>query len=116
MTTSVEVAHFDKSHRPPLLVLSRFERGPGGTLRHYTDDNFRAELPPESWDEYAKAWPECAGVIATLRTPVRTELDEAVNAMLAASHADLLPGAEIIVPASEQGPEPTPEPTPGEQA
>ena len=101
MTTSVKVAHFDVTNSPPILVVSIFERNPDGQLLHIMDDKMRAIVPPESWDEYLKQWPEAASVVEALRTP-KMELQEAVNAMLQASLNDMPDGTEIIVPASSQ--------------
>jgi len=105
MTTSIKVAHFDLTNSPPIIVTSVFERNSDGQLLHIMDDKVRAIVPPESWDEYLKAWPEARPVVEALRTP-KQELQEAVNAMLAASLNDLPVGGEIIVPASSQD-EPT---------
>lgn len=113
MTTSIKVAHFDLTNSPPLIVVSIFERNSDGQLLHIMDDKMRAIVPPESWDEYLKSWPEAAPVVEALRTP-RMELQEAVNAMLSASLNNMPDGTEIIVPAGSQD-EPAAEPVTGSQ-
>lgn len=105
MTTSVKVAHFDVTNSPPIIVTSIFERNSDGQLLHIMDDKMRAIVPPESWDDYLKAWPEAAAVVEALRTP-KMELQEAVNAMLTASLNNMPDGTEIIVPAGSHD-EPT---------
>ncbi len=45
-----------------------FEKAPDGSIAHFTDGVLRATVPPESWDDYAKAWPECQALIDQLRT------------------------------------------------
>ena len=113
MTTSIKVAHFDVTNSPPLIVVSIFERNSDGQLLHIMDDKMRAIVPPESWDEYLKQWPEARPVVEALRTP-KQELQEAVNAMLTASLNNMPDGTEIIVPAGSQD-EPTAEPVTGSQ-
>jgi len=105
MTTSVKVAHFDATSFPPIIVTSVFERTSDGQLLHIMDDKMRAIVPPESWDDYLKDWPQAQAVVESLRTP-KVELQEAVNAMLQASLNNMPDGTEIIVPAGSQD-EPT---------
>jgi hypothetical protein len=105
MTTSVKVAHFDVTNSPPIIVTSVFERNSDGQLLHIMDDKVRAIVPPESWEDYLKTWPEARPVVEALRTP-RQELQEAVNAMLEASLSNMPDGTEIIVPTGSQD-EPT---------
>lgn len=40
-----------------------------GQLAHETDGVARAIVPPEGWDDYVKAWPDAAPIVAALRKP-----------------------------------------------
>lgn len=60
---------FDRSGGRLLMVESRFSATPDGQLAHFTDDNLRAIVPPEGWDDYAAAWPACAELVAQLKRP-----------------------------------------------
>ena len=47
----------------------RFEATRHGQLAHYTDDQLRATVPPEGWDDYLAAWPEAQPIVDRLRKP-----------------------------------------------
>lgn len=102
--TPVFVRHFDKSSRLPYWVESEFDGSADGQLLHLVDGKLRATIPPEGWDDYVKTWPEALPVVEQLRTGPRQaaqDLQEAVQAMLAATQADLKVGTEIILPAAD---------------
>jgi hypothetical protein len=58
----------------------------GGELHHFTDGELRAVVPPEGWDGYMEAWPECASLvnearhIAGLRAAIAAEAAAALAA------------------------------------
>jgi hypothetical protein len=54
-----------------VLTMSRhrFEETPDHQLAHFTDDELRAVVPPEGWDDYLAAWPEAADLVNSLRAP-----------------------------------------------
>lgn len=101
--TPIFVKHFDRSARLPYWVESEFDGSSDGQLLHIVDGKLRATIPPEGWDDYLKTWPEAQGVVDQLRAPKQPtqDLQEAVQAMLAASQSGLVDGAEIILPAAD---------------
>lgn len=40
---------------------------PDGQMVHEVDDEQRAVIPPEGWDDYARDWPEAADVARQAR-------------------------------------------------
>lgn len=47
--------------------MHEFKASKDGQLQHFTDDQLRATIPPEGWDDYAAKWPAAQGVIDQLR-------------------------------------------------
>lgn len=48
-------------------AMHEFKESKDGQLQHFTDDQLRATIPPEGWDEYVSKWPAAAGVVDALR-------------------------------------------------
>ena len=44
-----------------------FQVAPDGQLEHWIDSELRAVVPPEGWEGYAQAWPQCADLVRQLR-------------------------------------------------
>lgn len=59
------------------FVMHRFDATEDGQLAHYTDEALRATVPPEGWDDYARAWPAAQPVIDQLRAAARSRAPEA---------------------------------------
>ena len=51
------------------ICMHRFEATSDGQLAHYTDDQIRAIVPPESWADYLTSWPEAAPIVEGLTKP-----------------------------------------------
>lgn len=47
--------------------LHRFIASPAGVLVHYTNNQLRAIVPPQGFDDYVAAWPEAAAAVDDLR-------------------------------------------------
>jgi hypothetical protein len=54
-----------------VLEQHRFSEGSAGELLHFTNDELRAVVPPEGWDDYLRAWPEAADLVGQLRRPAQ---------------------------------------------
>ena len=44
-----------------------FEATKDGQLRHSSDGELRAVVPPEGWDDYLALWPEAQPIVDSLR-------------------------------------------------
>jgi hypothetical protein len=64
---------------PVLLCHTVFDVNAAGELVHYSDGKLRATVPPEGWDDYARAWPGCAELVAELRAVQPIEGDAAAG-------------------------------------
>jgi len=62
--------------------LHRFIASPAGVLVHYTDNQLRAIVPPQGFDDYLVAWPESAAAIVELRR-ARAQIESTANAAIA---------------------------------
>lgn len=72
-----------KAPTPQAMAMEehRFSAGPDGQIEHYTGEQLRAVIPPESWDEYAKAWPEMQALAEQMRIrPSESGAGEAIDA------------------------------------
>lgn len=52
---------------PVHFAYMEFRAEPDGQLGHYLDGNLWATVPPEGWDDYARAWPACASLVDQLK-------------------------------------------------
>lgn len=50
------------------FVSHRFTVTTDGQLAHYSDDQLRAVVPPEGWQDYLKQWPEAQALVDGLTT------------------------------------------------
>ena len=50
------------------FVSHRFTATADGQLAHYSDDQLRAIVPPEGWQDYLKHWPEAQALVDGLTT------------------------------------------------
>lgn len=51
----------------PVLCKHEFVATADGQLAHVIDDQLRAIVPPEGWDDYVQSWPDAAPVVLELR-------------------------------------------------
>ena len=54
------------------FVSHRFTVTTDGQLAHYSDDQLRAVVPPEGWQDYLKQWPEAQALVDVLTTPTES--------------------------------------------
>lgn len=58
---------------PLNLANHRFSATPAGELAHFVDDQLRATVPAEGWDDYVKYWPASIDVVRQLRAKAATD-------------------------------------------
>jgi len=66
-----------------------FQLGSDGSLEHYIDAELRATVPPEGWEAYAQAWPQCADLVSQARRPPAKLPQDLVADKIAAAHEAL---------------------------
>lgn len=67
-----------------------FQVAPDGQLEHWIDSQLRATVPPEGWESYAQAWPQCADLVSQLRrAPAVSSSPSALAAAVAQATAAL---------------------------
>jgi hypothetical protein len=62
--------------------IHRFIASPAGVLVHYTDNQLRAIVPPQRFDDYLVAWPESAPAVSELRR-ARKAIEDMATAAIA---------------------------------
>ncbi|HYS77051.1 MAG TPA: hypothetical protein VEM38_13235 [Burkholderiales bacterium] len=62
-----------------IIMPHRFEATKDGQLAHFTDDQLRATVPPEGWDDYLAAWPEAQPIVDRLRNPSKATIADAMK-------------------------------------
>lgn len=66
--------------------IHRFIASPAGVLVHYTDNQLRAIVPPQGFDNYVMAWPEAAQAVEELRR-ARKSIEDMAAAAIAKAKA-----------------------------
>ncbi len=77
---------------PLVLAQHRYSASEKGELLHYIDEQLRATVPPEGWDDYVKYWPQSIDVVRQLRAKAMVDQAAAQTALqnkLAAALATL---------------------------